>query len=54
MNNEFVKVRNEPSEILLCAWMQRMQQQYEAEILQISLQSCTVSVMICVKYMQKM
>jgi len=54
MNNEFVKVHNELSEVLLCAWMQRMQQQYEAEILQISLQSCTVSVMICVKYMQKM
>jgi len=30
MSNEFVKVHNEPSEILLCAWMQRMQQQEDA------------------------
>ena len=43
MNNEFVKVHNEPYAILLRAWMQRKQQQYETEVLQISIQSCTVS-----------
>jgi len=54
MNNEFVKVHNEPSAILLHAWMQRKQQQYETELLQISKQSFAVSVMICVKDMRRM
>ena len=54
MNNEFVKVHNEPTPILLPAWIQRNQQQYKIEILQISKQSCMVSVMICVKDMQRM
>jgi hypothetical protein len=54
MNNEFVKVYNEPNAILLHARMQRKQQQYETEVLQISKQSCAVSVMICVKDMRRM
>jgi len=54
MNNESVKVHNEPYAILLRAWMQRKQQQYETEVLQISKQSCVVSVMICVKDMWRM
>jgi len=54
MNIEFVKVHNEPKTILLCAWMQRKQQQSRFEILQISKQSCTVSVIICVNNMQRM
>jgi aspartyl/asparaginyl-tRNA synthetase len=49
MNNEFVKVHDEPKTILVCAWMQRKQQQYKIEILQVSKKSCKVSVMICVK-----
>jgi hypothetical protein len=49
MNNECVKVHNEPKTILLCAWMQRKQQQYEIEILQVTKQSCTLSAMICIK-----
>jgi hypothetical protein len=48
MNNEFVKVCNEPKLILLRAWMQRKQKQYKIEILQISKHSCMASVMICV------
>jgi len=51
MNNEFVKVHNEPYALLLHAWIQRKQQQYETEVHQISKQSCAVSVMICVKDM---
>jgi hypothetical protein len=43
MDNEFVKVHNEPKTILLRAWIQRKQQQYKIEILQISKQSFTVS-----------
>jgi hypothetical protein len=43
MNKEFVTVHNEPKAILMRAWMQRKQQQYKIEILQISKQSCTVS-----------
>jgi len=39
MNNEVVKVRNEPKPILLHAWIQWKQQQYKIEILQISKQS---------------
>ena len=39
MNNEVVKVYNEPKAILLRAWMQRKQQQYKIETLQISKQS---------------
>jgi len=54
MNHEFVKVHNEPNAILLHAWMQRKQQQYEIEICQISKQSCMVSVTICVKDMRRM
>ena len=54
MNNEFVKVHNEPNAILLRAWMQRKQQQYKTEVLQISKQSCAVCVMICVKIMRRM
>jgi len=54
MNIEYVKVYNEPKPILLHAWMQTKQQQYKIEILQISKQSCMVSVMICVKDMQRM
>jgi len=54
MNNEFVKVHNEPCAILLRVWMQRKQQQYETEVLQISIQSCAVSVMICAKDMRRM
>ena len=54
MNNEFVKVNNEPNTILLRAWLQRKQQQYEVEILQISRESCTVSVVICFQDMQRM
>jgi len=38
MNNEFVKVRNEPKPIPLRAWIQNKQQQYKIEILQISKQ----------------
>jgi aspartyl/asparaginyl-tRNA synthetase len=49
--NEFVNVHNEPKTILLRAWMQRKQQQSRFEILQISKQSCTVSVIICVNNM---
>ena len=54
MNNEFVKVHNEPYAILQRAWMHRKQQQYEAEVLQISKQFCAVSVMICAKDMRRM
>jgi hypothetical protein len=36
MNDEFVKVHNEPKTILLHAWMQREQQQCKIETLQIS------------------
>ena len=54
MNNEFVKVHNEPNAILLRAYMQRKQQEYEIEILQISARSCTVSVVICLQDMQRM
>ena len=54
MKYEFVKVHNEPKTILLRAWVQRKQQHYKIEILQISKQSCTVSVMICVKDMRRM
>ena len=55
MNNEFVKVHNELKPILLRAWMQRkQQQQYKIEIIQISKQSCTVSVMICVNDVRRM
>jgi len=53
MNNEFVKVHNEPKPILLRAWMQRKQQQYGIEILQISKQSCKMSVVICVNNMRR-
>jgi hypothetical protein len=52
--NEFVKVHNEPKSILLHAWMQRKQQQYKIEILQVFKQSCTVSVMIFVHDMLRM
>jgi len=54
MFNEFVKIHNEPNAILLCVWMQWKQQQYKIEILQISKQSCMVSVMIFVKAMRRM
>jgi len=54
MNNESVEVHNEPKAILLRAWMQRKQQQSRFEILQISKQSCTVSVIICVNNMWRM
>jgi hypothetical protein len=54
MNNKFVKVHNEPKAILLHAWMQRKQQQSRFEILQISKQSCTVNVIICVNNMRRM
>jgi hypothetical protein len=43
MNNEFVKVHNELKTILLHAWMQREQQQYKLEILQISKKFSMVS-----------
>jgi len=43
MNNEFVKVHNKPKPILLCAIMHRKQQQCKIEILQISIEFCTVS-----------
>jgi len=52
--NEFVKDHNEPKTILPRAWMQRKQQQSRFEILQISKQSCTVIVIICVNNMQRM
>jgi len=52
MNNEFLKVHNEPKPILLRAWMQRKQQHCKIEILQISKNSCAVSVMIFVKDMR--
>jgi len=54
MNNEFVKVHNEPKTILLHAWMQGKQQQSRFEILQISKQFYTVSVIICVNNMRRM
>jgi hypothetical protein len=47
MNNELVKVCNEPKPILLHAWMQR-NQQYKIEILQIFKYSCMASDVICV------
>jgi len=50
MNNEFLKVHNEPKPILLLAWMQRKQQKCKIENLQISKEFCTVSsfmLMIC-------
>jgi len=43
MNNEFVKVHNEPKPMLLRAWMQRKQQQCKIEILKICKESCMVS-----------
>ena len=49
MNNEYVKVHNERNAILLPAWMQRKQQQYENTFLLISKQFYRVSVMNCVK-----
>jgi hypothetical protein len=52
--NEFVKFHYELNPILLRAWMQKKQQEYEIEILQLSKQSCTVSVMICVNDMRRM
>jgi hypothetical protein len=54
MNTEFVKIHYEPDAILLRAWMQRKQQEYEIEILQISKESCMVSVMICINDMRRM
>ena len=49
MNNEFVKIHNERKAILIRAWMQRNQQQYEIDFLLISKQFCTISVINCVK-----
>jgi len=54
MNNEFVKVHNEKKTLLLHAAMQWKQQQCRFEIFQISKESYTVSVMICVSDMRRM
>jgi len=48
MNDEFVKVHNEYKTVLLLATMQWKQQQCRFEILQISKECCTVSIMIYV------
>jgi hypothetical protein len=54
MKNEFVNVHNEPKTILLRAWIQREQQHYKLEILQISIKSSTVNVIFYVNDMRGM
>jgi len=54
MNNEFVKVFNEPKTALLNAVMQIKQQRCTFEILLIPKQSCMVSGMIYVNAMRRM
>ena len=49
-----MKVHNKPKAALLLARMQRKQQQWKLEFLQISKESCMVSVMIYVNDMQCM